>query len=146
MPSLFAQKQRKHIMIDAITRGILGEFGSAILDFYQQNALWINIILFAYAFILWRAKIAYTKVKDALLVDLEQKFGEQIYQKDFVWFQKILQKNEPDWQHLADTTQNPLISTQKSFWFRQKSPKALKEHFTPEIIHAIVQNDRAKRE
>ena len=137
-------RQRKHIMIDAITRGILGEFGSALLDFYQQNALWINLIIFAYAFILWRAKAAYNKIKDLLLKELEQKFGEKIYQKNAAWIKNGIRKMAIDWHNLAGTSQFPLISPQKSLWFKNKSPQALQEHFTPHMIHTLLQNERSK--
>ena len=36
-------------MIDALVRGSLGTTGSGLLDFYIQNSLWINALLFAYA-------------------------------------------------------------------------------------------------
>jgi hypothetical protein len=131
-------------MIDAMTRGVLGEFGSAILDFYQQYALWINLTIFVYAFILWRAKKAYSIVKKNLVVELEKKFGEKIHQKDLPWFKNIMQKNQLDWQNLSKSTRNPIISTQKSLWFKIKSPKSLQEHFTPERVHTILQNDNSQ--
>ena len=128
-------------MIDAITRGMLGEFGSAILDFYQQNAIWINLLILVYAIALWGAKKAYRNITVKLKSELEQKYGENFHQKSISWIKRKIEKNEIDWHQLAESTQIPIISIEKSFWFKIRTPKVLQEHFTPEKIYEIFQNE-----
>jgi hypothetical protein len=131
-------------MIDAIIRGSLGEFGSALLDLYLENAFWINGIVFIYAVILLIAKQGYRKIASAIKLAMMEKYGEDIEKKDANWYKKVLEKNDLDWENIASQTWIPVISTKGALGFRIKSVEHLKEDFTPEIIHQTITDNVAR--
>lgn len=124
-------------MFDAIIRGTLGDVGTAVLDFYINNAMWINAILLLYAFCLVLAKRGYLHIKEAIKKELVQAYGESITAKREKNFIKAVERHRFNWNMLAKETPIPFISPDNSvlFWF--KSPNSLKKHFTAERIFQI---------
>lgn len=129
-------------MFDAIIRGTLGNFGSAILDFYIDNALWINTILLFYALFLVFAKRGYTRIREIIKHELIAHYGEGISEKSERNFIKAVERFQFDWQALAKETKTPILSTEKALYFRFKSPAYLEKHFTPEKIYALFCEER----
>lgn len=129
-------------MFDAIIRGTLGNFGSAILDFYIDYALWINSVLLFYALILMVAKRGYTRIKEVIKHELIAHYGEGIAGKNERNFIKAVGRFRFDWQAIAKETKIPILSTEKALYFRLKSPVFLKKHFTAEKIYALFNEER----
>ena len=126
-------------MIEAIIRGMLGSFGSSILDFYSENALWINAILLTFALALIIARRGYKSIVTAVKLAVVRQYGEDIGKKDLNWFKKTFEKSDLDWEAIAGQTWMPIISADKSLWFMLKSPENLKDHFSPEKMHELFQ-------
>lgn len=129
-------------MFDAIIRGTLGNFGSAILDFYINNALWINTVLLIYALLLVYAKRGYTRIKQVIINELSQHFGEELSRKSERNFIKAVERFQFNWESIAAETRMPILSTEKSLFFQIKSPAFLKKHFTAEKIYAIIHEEQ----
>lgn len=129
-------------MFDAIIRGTLGSLGSAILDFYIDNALWINVILLLYALSLVWAKRGYTKIKEAIKTELIKEYGEAISAKSERNFKKAIERFNFDWESIAQETWMPFVSTENALFFRIKSPNSLKKHFTAEKIRALFNTEK----
>lgn len=125
-------------MIDAIIRGMLGEAGSALLDLYLQNAYWINAIVLIYAICLILAQFGRRKVIAAIKSTLFDRYGDDIENKNDNWYKKILEKNDLDWNTIANQTWIPIISTGGILGFRIKKPENLRQEFTPEKIYDIL--------
>lgn len=128
-------------MIDAIIRGTLGSFGSAILDFYIDHALWINGIILLYALALVYGKRGFAEVKTAIKNDLVNQFGDQVFSKSEKNFIKALQHYHIDWESIAKQTKIPIISVENSLFFWIKTPSALKKYFLPEKLYLLYKND-----
>lgn len=128
-------------MFDAIIRGTLGNFGSAILDFYIDYALWINSVLLFYALILLLAKRGYTRIKEAIKNALIHHYGEAISGKNERNFIKAVERFEFDWRLLAKEAKMPILSPEKALYFRVKSPAFLEKHFTPEKIYTLFSEE-----
>lgn len=129
-------------MIDAIIRGTLGEIGSVILDFYIQNSLWINSILLIYVLILIFSKRAYSEIKQAIFRELINQYGEEITNKNERYFKKVIENSQLNWDSISRVTWIPFFSVENSLVFKIKSVNALKTHFTPNIIHSIISNEK----
>ncbi len=127
-------------MIDAIVRGSLGEFGSAILDFYILNRFWINLILLAYALILGVGKFAYRKLTSAVYSAMKKVFGENLADKNRNFFLKHLERSSLDWGTIMKSTWIPFFSPTKSFWIKLTSKETLQEHFTANRLYEIAQS------
>ncbi len=133
----FYLTNKRETMIDAIIRGSLGKLGTAILDFYINNALWINGLILVYAVVLVLANQGRKKIEDGVKQYFLDKFGEDLSNKGTSWFAKTLERTPMDWNDLAKLTWLPIISAKKSFGFKVKSPKSLSEIFTPEYISEL---------
>jgi hypothetical protein len=70
------------IMIDALIRGTLGTVGTHLLDFYVQNSLWINALLFVYAILVIFARRNYGQVARHILADFHRKHGDKLDRKE----------------------------------------------------------------
>lgn len=128
-------------MIDAIIRGSLGNFGTALLDFYLENALWINLILIVYALIVLFGKQGNIRIKKAIRESLISTYGDDVQKKNLNWFTKTMGKSPLDWQPIAAATWIPVFSIDKSLWFRRKTVDNLKEVYTPERIKHLFDYD-----
>ncbi len=127
-------------MIDAIIRGGLGELGSALLDLYIENAVWINTIVFLYALALIMGKLAYQKIISGIRSEMIDRFGEDIEDKSENWYKKVLEKNNLDWEEISSQTWIPIISTKGAIGFQVKKTEQLEELFTPEKIYEALHN------
>jgi len=127
-------------MIDAIIRGGLGELWSTLLDFYIENAYWINSIVVIYAILLITSRQGYRKILSAIKLALIDKYGEDIENKNENWYKRILEKKELDWGEIASHTWIPIISAKGWVGFRIKNPESLEKEFTPEIIYKALKS------
>lgn len=124
-------------MIDTIIRGSLGKLGTAFLDFYLNNALWINGLVLLYAVVLVLANHGRKKIEDGVKQYFIDHYGQDLENKGSSWFAKTLERNPLDWENLSKLTWLPIISVKKSFGFTMKSPKSLTKIFTPEYISVL---------
>lgn len=128
-------------MTDAITRGLLGDFGSRILDFYIENALWINAIILLYAVSLILAKQGYAKITQIIKMELVAVYGEEVQNKNVRWFNKTLERSPLDWREISKKTWIPIVSNKKSSGWFIKTPNALKKSFPPEKVHDLFHGE-----
>lgn len=124
-------------MVDAFIRSSLGNFGNAVLDFYLENALWINGLILLYALVVALGNIARQKMNMELRHYLTEAYGENLNKKSASWFRKNFERNEPDWNRLLNATWIPILSRKGAFSFKLKSIVFVKEVFTPEYIAAL---------
>lgn len=128
-------------MIDAIIRGTMGEFGSAIIDFYIEHNLIINAIILCYALLITFARRGYQHIKSALKAQLMTQYGVDVSKRGKNWFIKNVKPSEINWKELAGKTWIPLISKKGNPWFQIKTPKNLQKIFTPKNLPEIFQNE-----
>ncbi len=131
-------------MFEAIIRGTLGEFGSAILDYYINNQLWINGFIMLYALVLVLAKRGYSAITDALKTEILRKHGKDFFAKSERNFKKSYNKIDFDWSSIVKQTYMPIVSTKGSLIFQVKSVSSLKKHFTPEKVYDVFINKKDK--
>ena len=84
-------------MIDALVRGALGTTGTRLLDFYIQNSLWINVLLFTYAILVVFARRNYGQVAQHILADFLQKHGDKLARKSPKEIRALLLKWKIPW-------------------------------------------------
>ena len=137
----FYHAKREVTLIDTIIRGSLGKLGTALLDFYIQNALWINGLILIYVIILVLANQARKKIEDGVKQFFQNEFGQDLTDKGASWFAKNLERKPLDWEQLSKLTWMPIISAKKSFGFKAKSSKSLSEIFTPEYISELFSEE-----
>ena len=68
-------------MVDVMVRGFLGEWGQALLNFYQQNSVWINALLLLYFLIVIFSQNNYKHTLASLILAIENKYPGQFERK-----------------------------------------------------------------
>ena len=126
-------------MIDAFIRGLLGSAGSALLDLYIANSVWINLLIFLYVLLVLLGKGTYTSMKQEILRQLAAGYPEGLDQKSSAWFEKALLSKPLDLAKVSQGAKLPWVTPPKKYYFRLKSPKAIQELFTPEVIRSWFQ-------
>ena len=130
-------------MIDVITRGSLGEFGSLLLDFYINNAIWINSIIAIYAFLVVWAHVGYQRVGERIKEELIATHGESVKNKSEAWFAKAISRAELNWEIIAAQIKIPFITPKNSILIRVKSANSIEKLFTPAVIKALFSEDHS---
>ena len=125
-------------MLDLVVRSFLGQWGSAALDFYIANSLWINLVLVAYLILLIWSQRTYKLILAQIITNLLKEHGSQLAEKKPAALLKILAKSKFGWESLRKINQFPLIASPKSSWPRIKNEQTLQALFSPEKLANLM--------
>lgn len=125
-------------MIDALIRGTLGTAGTRLLDFYIQNSLWINILLFTYAILVMIAHRHYGQVARHILADFLQKHGDKLARKSPREIRALLLKWKIPWENGMQAGWFPFISSPQSILLRLKNGKTFRKIFPIDVLVETV--------
>lgn len=132
-------------MIDALVRGALGTTGSHLLDFYTQNNLWINAILFAYALLVVFARRNYFQVAQSILADFIQEHGDNLAKKNPKQIRGLLLKWKIPWENGMQAGWFPFISSPQSILLRIKSDRTFQKIFPIDVLVETVVQQTSSR-
>jgi hypothetical protein len=132
-------------MIDALVRGVLGTTGSHLLDFYIQNNLWINAILFAYALLVVFARRNYFQVAQFILADFIREHGDKLASKSPKQIRGLLLKWKIPWENGMQAGRFPFISSPQSILLRIKSDTTFQKIFPIEVLVETVVQQTSSR-
>lgn len=127
-------------MIDVMVRGFLGEWGQAILNFYQQNSVWINAIILLYFMIVILSQNNYKQTLAGLIRAIEENFPGQFDKKTSKEIVRILGKKELPWQAVMNISKWPFIATPRQFYPHARNESSLKKLITIEILAEAIFN------
>ncbi len=105
---------------------MLGTWGSAVLDFYTTNSLWVNLFILAYGVWIVLSWINLKKIRFILVSDLVSQLNNQQV-KPVPGKSVKLEKQAMviPWQSAVEQVRFPFIAHQVSFWPRHKSIKTV---------------------
>ncbi len=127
-------------MIDALIRGTLGTAGTRMLDFYVQNSIWINALLFVYAILVVFARRNYLQVARHILADFIQKHGDKLTKKSPREIRALLLKSKIPWENGMQAGWFPFISFPQGILLRFKSNRTFEKIFPIDVlVETIVQ-------
>lgn len=132
-------------MIDALIRGALGTTGSQLLDFYIQNNLWINAILFAYALLVVFARRNYFQVAQFILDDFIREQGDNLAKKSPKQIRGLLLKWKIPWENGMQAGWFPFISSPQSILLRLKSDRTFQKIFPIDVLVETVVQQTSSR-
>ena len=121
-------------MIDAFIRSFIGEWGSALLDFYIENSLWINGILLLYVLLIVLSRRNYRIVLYSLCVSLNTKYQSQVKGKDRNQLVRILNKIEIPWDDALKSSSFPMITSPRGLLPKYKNIKTLQRLYSNETL------------
>ncbi len=127
-------------MIDALIRGTLGTAGTRLLDFYVQNSLWINALLFAYAILVVFARRNYGQVAQSILAEFLKKHGDKLARKSPNEIRALLLKWKIPWENGRQAGWFPFISFPQGILLRFKSDRTFEKIFPIDaLVESVVQ-------
>jgi len=132
-------------MIDALVRKFLGTAGTGLLDFYVQNSLWINVLLFTYAILVVVARRNYGQVAQHILADFLQKHGDKLARKSPNEIRALLLKWKIPWENGMQAGWFPFISSPQGILLRLKSNKTFQKIFPIDILVETVVQQTSSR-
>ena len=133
-------------MIDALIRGTLGTVGTHLLDFYIQNSLWINALLFAYAILVVIARRNYGPVAKYILAEFFQKHGDKLARKSPNEIRALLLKWKIPWENGMQAGWFPFISSPQSILLRIKSDRTFQKILPIDVlVETVVQQTSSRR-
>jgi len=127
-------------MINVMVRGFLGEWGQALLNFYQQNSVWINAIILLYFFIVILSQQNYKQTLAGLILAIENKYPGQFDKKSSKEIVRMLNKKEIPWEAVLNISKWPLIATPRQFYPRARNESSLKKLIPIEILAEAIFN------
>jgi len=132
-------------MIDALVRRFLGTAGTGLLDFYVQNSLWINALLFAYAVLVIFARRYYSQVARYILAGFIQQHGDKLSKKSPKEIRNLLSKWKIPWENGMQAGWFPFVSSPQGLLLRVRSVSTFKKIFTMDrLVESIVQQTSSR--
>jgi hypothetical protein len=98
------------IMIYAFIRATLGTGGAAVLDFYVANSLWINGLIFVYAFLVVLARRTFDLSRKSLIASLQGQYGTQFEEKKAKSVLTMLRKTSIPWDEALGSSSFPFVT------------------------------------
>ena len=114
-------------MIFSFIRATLGTSGTAVLDFYIANSIWINGLIFLYAFVVVLARRAFDLSRQSLIASLQSQYGQQFEQKRLGSVLKTLKKTSIPWDQALGRSSFPFMTPPDSIWIYPKNLATLQK-------------------
>lgn len=133
------------IMVDALVRKFLGTAGAGFLDFYLQNSLWINVLLFTYVILVFIARRNYGQVAQHILAEFFQKHGDKLARKSPNEIRALLLKWKIPWENGMRAGWFPFISSPQGILLRLKSNETFQKIFPIDILVETVVQQTSSR-
>jgi len=127
-------------MIDVMVRGFLGEWGQALLNFYQQNSVWINAIILLYFLVIILSQNNYKRTLADLIAAIDNEHPGQFEKKTSKEIIRMLGKKEIPWQAVLSTSKWPFIATPRQFYPHARNETSLKKLVSIEILAEAIFN------
>ena len=132
-------------MIDALVRKFLGTAGTGFLDFYLQNSLWVNTLLFTYAVLVIFARRNYGQIAQYILAEFFQKYGDKLGGKSPNEIRALLLKWKIPWENGMQAGWFPFISSPQGLLLRLKSNETFQKIFPIDILVETVVQQTSSR-
>ncbi len=114
-------------MIFSFIRATLGTSGTAVLDFYIANSIWINGLIFLYAFLVVLARRTFDLGRQSLIASLQSQCGQQFEQKRPGSILKKLKKISIPWEKALGHSSFPFMTPPGSIWIYPKNRATLQK-------------------
>jgi hypothetical protein len=96
-------------MVDALVRTNLGTLGSAILNFYITNSLWINGLLLVIALAIMLGRWNYTQFISVLLAEFKAAHADKLTPKNRSQLRFALKKSNLPWENAGKSAWVPFL-------------------------------------
>ncbi|KAA3647299.1 MAG: hypothetical protein DWQ07_07300 [Chloroflexi bacterium] len=123
-------------MVDIVVRSVLGPWGSALLDAYIQNSLWINSILVIYALVVIFSRRNYARILKQFTQHLSATNTFKKHKTKHI--QKQLQKAKIPWDDALGFSSFPFIAPPGSLCLYSSNLKSLQKTMSDEILAETI--------
>lgn len=129
-------------MIEIFIRQTLGTAGTAILEYYRANSVWINLLILGYAAFFFSGRLSYDKLETAARAQLAQRMGEKSANLSLI--KKLLQAQPLDWAGVMAASRLPWVSLPGKIYPEPVNTELLAQHFTPERLAKALSEPNAQ--
>jgi hypothetical protein len=125
-------------VVDAFIRSFLGDWGSALLDFYQEYSFWINAAILLYALLVMFSRRTYRVIVNSLVTQIKNLYGNRLSGKDPGQVAVMLKKINIPYAEVLKATAFPFITSPLSILPHLKSEKTLQKMISPEVLASYL--------
>ncbi|MGW8144810.1 MAG: hypothetical protein ACWGN2_10475 [Anaerolineales bacterium] len=125
-------------MVDVIVRSFIGQWGQKILDFYQNNSLWINGLILLYFLMIIFSRRNYRFIIISLVEDLKRKYGSQLKGDNPNQISKRLKRMEIPWEQALSTSSFPFVTPPGGFRPYMKNEKTFQKLLSDEVLAEVI--------
>ncbi len=122
---------------------MLGKGGSAFLDFYLQNSLWINGLIFLYILLLIVSRRVYRQTLDYLCAWAEESLAGKGSQ-DIYHLAATLRSMHIPWESAKKIAMFPLIAQPSGLWIYPRTNARLENWISAEVLAEALINKGKK--
>ena len=133
-------------MVDAIIRSTIGDWGSALLDFYREYSLIINSVIFLYAMVVVFSRRTYYGMLDTLVPRLMDTYEKEFKGRNSDQIQKILDRIKVNKNELLDLGRFPFISSPGGLIPYPKTIERVDSMLTNEVLAGEIYRRKMKTE
>jgi hypothetical protein len=102
-------------MVRALVEQMLGAWGTALLDFYYANSLYINLVVVLYGGLVVLSWINLKGIRRQLVDDLASQLGKLPNLETGTPPKKVLRQVKISWEEAIEKRRFPLVAQQTSF-------------------------------
>jgi hypothetical protein len=121
-------------MIRAILESMMGSWGKGLMDFYDANSLWINILVLLYGAWIVLSWINLKRIRSELIVSLAQQLSKKPNLKTEPLTSEDLARLKVPWEDAVRRARYPFVAYQTALVPRRLSVEAVKSMLTVEDL------------
>jgi len=125
-------------VVDAFIRSFLGDWGSAMLDFYREYSFWINAAILLYALLIMFSRRTYRVIVNSLVSQMRNLYGNRLSGKDPEQVTAMLNKIDIPYAEVLKVTSFPFITSPLSILPHLKSEKALEKMMSRDVLASYL--------
>ncbi len=125
-------------MVDVIIRSFIGQWGGRILDFYVANSLWINGLILLYFVVIVFARRNYRHIIISLVLDLKEKYGNQLKGENPKQISKQLTRLDIPWDEALKASSFPFVTPPGGFRPYLKNEKTFNKLLSNETLAEVI--------
>jgi hypothetical protein len=130
-------------MIDVVVRSMLGKGGIAFLDFYLQNSLWINGLIFLYAFLLVISRMVYRRTLEFFCTWVDERLsgGGTLERKQLI---AAIKRMQIPWEQAKGASVFPFIARPSGLGIYLRNETTIEKWITAEVLAEAMLEKRKK--
>lgn len=127
-----SKKERR--LIRSIILSMMGTWGEPLLNFYEANSLWINLLVFIYGTVIVLSWVNLKNIRNSLILSLVTQLHSQAEVALNTPAEKMLTLLAIPWESAINQSRFPLVARQSDLVPHRLSVEAVQAMLPPEML------------